>query len=91
MKIKLSKSQWEQIGKSAGWLNKTSAKIPKNIAITLQKEIVNGLKARLNKNQILKKIKANSELYAQISSSGMDDNSLLNYIEKVGMELIWKM
>lgn len=54
MKIKLSKSQWEKIGKKAGWIKNaqmTQVNIQQEIH-SLKKELLPNLQIALNKNNI---------------------------------------
>jgi len=54
MKIKLSKSQWEIIGKKAGWI-KNAQMMPINVQQeihTLKREMLPNLQLALNKNNL---------------------------------------
>jgi len=84
MKIKLSKSKWAEIGKKAGWLNKTAGGfglLSEETADVFEAFVLRNYKTKTAK-EILDLIKLDEWLYSAIKSENVDDNLLLEYIEE---------
>lgn len=84
MKIKLSKSQWEMIGKKAGWMNKSAGgygRFSEDLADTLEAQVMMGVRDGLKSLQIFQLIKNNSDISQFIQSEGMTDSELQEFID----------
>ena len=83
MKVILSKSQWEQIGKTAGWIKKANGWgcLSGDLSDVLEGYAIIGLRKKLSTEEILEKIKADDSLAPMLVEEAVTEDELRGCIE----------
>ena len=91
MKVKLSKAQWEQVGKTAGWLKKKAGgwgRFSEDLSDVLEAQVMMAIQKHFNADEIfirikqfLSEIKGNDGLAQEILSEGITDEELKEFID----------
>lgn len=78
MKIKLSKSQWEQIGKTCGWLKTAGGwgRFSEELSDCIEGKCLVGIQTNKKENEIFNEIKQDSGLSQMMAEEEMTDNEL---------------
>ena len=83
MKIQLSKTQWEHIGKIAGWISKQAngcGRLSGDLSDVLEAQVIIGIRKGLDTDQIFDVIKANQSIVSLLASEDVTDTELLECI-----------
>lgn len=85
MKIQLSKTQWEHIGKVAGWIEKQAngwGRLSGDLTDVLEAKAIMGLRKGLTPQQIVEEIKADMNLQPFLAEEQVTDEELLECIKE---------
>ena len=82
MKITLSKSQWEFIGKKAGWIKTAGGwgRFSKDLDDVLSVPVILGMRQKKNRDEIFVDIKKSPNYTKWIEEEGMGDEELKEFI-----------
>lgn len=83
MKIQLSKTQWEHIGKTAGWLSKQAngwGRLSGDLTDVIEAQVIIGLRNDLNAIQIVAVIKSDENIRPLLREEQVTDNELLECV-----------
>jgi len=78
MKIKLSKSQWQQIGKMAGWIKKANGwgRFSGDLCDCIEGQVLLALRSNGNEETVFNAVKQDSGLAAMMLEEQMTDEEL---------------
>ena len=83
MKIQLSKSQWEHIGKVAGWISKQAngwGRLSGDLTDVIEAQVIMGLRKELSAEQIVAILKADESLRPFLREEQVTDQELLECV-----------
>jgi len=82
-RIKISKNEWQSIGKKAGWMKTAGGfgKLGADLADALEGQVL--LNKTKTPEEIFQIVKQDAELYTLIQQDGVEDQELLSYIEEM--------